>query len=231
MPSREYQRVPCAVRVTYRSPSAFLIAYATNLSRGGLFLETRDFLEIGDELSLSLEVPELGTFDLPARVAWLREEDDELGPAGMGLEFGSLVDPVGSVIDELVGTFEGIQVALLSRDGRSSVAVSRAIRAAVTTAEIVELTSTDLLPALADSCELLVIDADSEPDGGDAALARVAALDRPLPAIVLSAVEERRARAEAAGAIALPSPPASRELGKAAVRALGRPLAFALDRR
>lgn len=230
MAGREYQRVPCSVRVTFRSPSAFLVAYATNLSRGGLFLETDEPLEVGEELSLSLEVPDLGALDVPARVAWHRPAAGDQGPAGMGIEFGILADSVGAVIDQLVGGFEGIQVALISRDGRSSVAVSRAIRAAVTTAEIVELSDVELLGALADSCDLVVIDADSESDGGDAAVAHVRSLDPPLPAIVLSAVEERRSRAEVAGAIALSSPPASGELGKAAVRAMGRPLAFALNR-
>lgn len=230
MTGREFQRIPCAVRVTFRSPSAFLVAYATNLSRGGLFLETDEPLEVGEELSLSLEVPELGALDVPARVAWHRAAAGEQGPAGMGIEFGVVEDPVGDVIDRLVASFEGIQVALVSRDGRSSVAVSRAVRAAVATAEVVELSDVELLGAVADSCDLVVIDADSEEDGGDAAVAHVRSLERPLPAIVLSAVEERRRRAEAAGAIALSSPPASGELGKAAVRAMGRPLAFALDR-
>ena len=226
MPDREHQRVPCAARVQYRSASAFLIAYATNLSRGGLFIEGAPTLASGTELILTLEVPELGTFEIPARVAWLRSDADPGGPAGMGVEFGELRGPVGAVIDELVSSFEGIQVALLSRDGRSSQSVGRAIRSAIATADVVEISDAGLLSAVADDCELVVIDADAERDGGDLAIATVAALTRPLPAIVLSAVPERRERAERAGAFALSSPPQAGELGKAAVRALGRPLAI-----
>jgi uncharacterized protein (TIGR02266 family) len=228
-PGRKHQRIPCGVKVEFRSASAFLISYATNLSRGGMFLETVELPQVGTDLSLSLEVPGHGVFAVPARVAWTRGVPDQSGPRGIGLEFAEVAADVGRVIDRLIGAFEGIQVALLSRDGRSSVAVGRAIRAAITTAEIVEISEVSLLEAVCDDCELVVIDADSEPDGGDKAVAAVRGMSRPLPAIVLSAVSERRERAEAAGAIALRIPPAAGELGKAALTALSQPIAVEVD--
>lgn len=221
-PARKHGRVPCGVKVEFRSASSFLLSYATNLSRGGMFLETDTPLAVNTELTLTIDVPSHGSVELSARVAWTRKLDESGGPEGMGLEFSQVAPEVGQVIDRLVAAFEGIQVALLSRDGRSSVAVSRAIRAAITTAEIIEISEVALLEALGEDCELVVIDADSESDGGDSALARVRQLG--LPAIVLSAVVERRQRAAAAGAIGLPIPPVASELGKAALNALSRPM-------
>lgn len=220
-PARQHGRVPCGITVEYRSPSSFLLSYATNLSRGGMFLETPEPLAVNTELTLSIDVPSHGTVELSARVAWTRSIDESGGPEGMGLEFSQVAPEVGRVIDRLVAAFEGIQVALLSRDGRSSVAVSRAIRSAIATADIVEISEVSLLEALAADCELVVIDADSEPDGGDSALA--AARAKNLPVIVLSAVAERRQRAATIGAIGLPIPPVAGELGKAALNALSRP--------
>ena len=222
-PGRKFGRVPCGVKVGFRSPSAFLISYATNLSRGGMFLETEQPLAVNTELLLSLDVPSHGTVELSARVAWIRSINESGGPEGMGLEFSQVAPEVGQVIDRLVAAFEGIQVALLSRDGRSSVAVARAIRAAIASAEIVEISEVSLLEAVSDDCELVVIDADSELDGGDKALAVVRNMEPPLPAILLSAVADRRARAARAGAIGLSAPPVAGELGKAALSALGRP--------
>jgi len=227
-PGRKHQRVPCGVKVEFRSASAFLISYATNLSRGGMFLETTATLDAGTELALTIEVPGHGAVQVPARVAWTRAA--ELGGLrGMGLEFSEVAGEVGRVIDELVGAFEGVQVALLSRDGRSSVSVGRAIRAAIASAEIVEVTEVALLEAVCDDCELVIIDADSEADGGSRALAMVRSQNPPLPAIVLSAVSERRERAERAGAISLGIPPAAGELGKAALAALSQPIAVEVD--
>lgn len=188
-----------------------------------MFLETDQSLAVGTELTLSIDVPSHGTVELSARVAWTRGINESGGPEGMGLEFSQVSPGVGQVIDRLVASFEGVQVALLSRDGRSSVAVSRAIRAAIATAEIIEISEVSLLEALSDDCELVVIDADSEADGGDGALATVRGMSPPLPAIVLSAVAERRERAVRAGAIGLPIPPVAGELGKAALTALSQP--------
>lgn len=228
-PGRKHQRIPCGVRVEFRSASAFLIAYATNLSRGGIFVETVEKPAIGSQLNLSLEVPGHGSVSVPARVAWTRDFPESGGPPGIGLEFLEVVGEVGTVIDQLVGAFEGIQVVLLSRDGRSSIAVGRAVRRAIATAEIVEVSEVDLLAAVCDDCELVVIDADSEPDGGDKAVALVRGKTPPLPTILLSAVDERRNRAAAAGAIALGTPPAAGELGKAALTALGQPTAVSVE--
>ena len=224
MANREHSRVPSTALVEYRSASSFLIAYASNMSRGGLFLETETLLPIGHEVTIRLTVPEAEPVEVTATVAWRREQADHDGPPGFGLEFGDLTTAIGGHVDALVAQFRGIKVALLARDGRSSAEVGRAIRSAIASADLIELSEASFVETFGDRCDLLVVDADSEPDGAREALRLAVAVNPPIPSIVLSADPAIRDYAEAEGATALGRPPSSSELGKAAVRALGKPV-------
>lgn len=228
--NREHSRVPSTALVEYRSASSFLIAYASNMSRGGLFLETDSQLPIGTELAIRFSVPGADRIEILARVAWRRDVSDHDGPKGLGLEFGDLTTTIGGHVDAMVAQFRGIKVALLARDGRSSAEVGRALRSAISSAQLIELSEASFVETFGDRCDLLVVDADSEPDGGIEALNLATQVNPPIPTIVLSADETIRDYAEAEGATALPRPPSSSELGKAAVRALGKPVVI-VDRR
>ncbi len=221
---REFFRVPCSVAVEYRSAASFLVAYAANLSRGGVFLETRQLFPVGSELLLRLAVGEQEPLELATRVAWIRDTADEDGPVGMGLEFVTVDPAVGKRVDAMVGQFRGIKVALLARDGRSNAEVGRSIRAAIASAELIELSDASFVEVFGDRCDLLVVDADSEPDGGVEALRAANLVEPALPTIVLSSDASRREAAERGGATALGRPPSAAELGKAAIRALAQPL-------
>jgi len=192
MVDREHSRVPCAVAVEYRSAASFLVAYATNLSRGGVFLETTELFPTGTTLLLRLAVRKNEPLEVSARVAWLRDSADDDGPVGMGLEFVAAQQVVGDSVDEMVSRFRGIKVALLARDGRSNAEVGRSIRAAIASADLIELSEASFVETFGDRCDLLVVDADSEPDGGLEAVRAARLVEPPLPTIVLSADQGRR---------------------------------------
>ena len=86
---REELRVAAALKVRYKSVDALVDAYTENISRGGLFVHTTDFLPIGAVVKLQLELPgDDAGFDAIARVAHIVSSDDNLETGrGMGLEF------------------------------------------------------------------------------------------------------------------------------------------------
>ena len=52
--SRRTPRVPVALELEYRSAGAFLVAYTTNLSKGGIFVDTSTPLPIGTVVATKL---------------------------------------------------------------------------------------------------------------------------------------------------------------------------------
>ena len=66
--------------VAYRSVGGFLTDWATNISRGGLFINTRNPLAVGTEVKLIISLPDAAfPFDLNGRVT--RVTEFEAGPA------------------------------------------------------------------------------------------------------------------------------------------------------
>ncbi|MDP8222877.1 MAG: TIGR02266 family protein [Candidatus Lernaella stagnicola] len=104
---RRDARVPLKARVDYEllSEDTFLFEYTSNLSRGGIFLATRNPLPIGTHLSLRFTLPENGRIiDTNGQVAWINEYrpgGDNINP-GMGIEFTDLNDEDREAIANLV---------------------------------------------------------------------------------------------------------------------------------
>jgi uncharacterized protein (TIGR02266 family) len=224
---REHQRVPFAVAVQFRSASSFLIAYSVNLSRGGLFLETMHDLPIGTPLDLSFEIPGAGSVGLGGTVAWRRGPESPEGPSGLGVEFYDISAQLSSVIDQLVGGYQGMQLLIVARDNKDRTSLSRMLKSIVSSAEI--LLAADAAVAetlLTDDVDLAIIDLDSDPEGGLAAIRLARSLATPVPAIALASTKRLRDHARAAGADELTgNPPAFEELQLAVVRGLSRPVA------
>jgi Tfp pilus assembly protein PilZ len=85
-PVRRYERKPVAAKVTGKQEAGFghLFFDSQDISLGGAFLKADLLLEVGEELSLELRLPDGKTFDTHARVAWVRRAE---GAGGMGIEF------------------------------------------------------------------------------------------------------------------------------------------------
>jgi uncharacterized protein (TIGR02266 family) len=78
-----------AIRIKFRTPQDFQEYYLRDISRGGMFIATQKPHQIGEILSLAVQLPEGDEIKLQARVAHVRKPA-EVGPgkpAGMGVEF------------------------------------------------------------------------------------------------------------------------------------------------
>jgi uncharacterized protein (TIGR02266 family) len=86
---RRARRLHHDLPVAYRTAGGFLSDWATNISQGGMFINSRDPLQVGTTVRLIFQLPG-ATFpcDLVGRVTRVvRWEDDVSDPPGMGIEF------------------------------------------------------------------------------------------------------------------------------------------------
>src|SRR5262245_9863211 len=110
MTDRVFDRIPLSLEVEYRTAGAFLVAYTSNLSKGGLFIETDRPAPVGTALMLSFTIPSGERLQVRAAVAWVRPQPADGKPAGMGVEFEGLDTGHGEIIDRIVGSFRGLAI-------------------------------------------------------------------------------------------------------------------------
>lgn len=101
---RRSPRLHHELPVAYRSVGSFLSDWATNISRGGLFINTRKPLPVGTIVKLIIQLPGSGfPFDIAGRVARVEEWDNRSNMApGMGVEFIDLDGAKRERIDAFV---------------------------------------------------------------------------------------------------------------------------------
>lgn len=225
MTGRVFQRIPYVVKVEFRTPSSFLVAYSINLSRGGIFLETEHTAAIGDRIALEFTVPGLGPIQLTGRVAWQRDGGDD-GPAGLGIQFQDIDENLGQVIDRLIANFNGLRVLVLCAREQDGPLLTRLIRSAISTAEVTA--SNDFRRAtalLTDEVDLAVIEVDIYTDIALDLVRKAKARTPPIPVIALASHENLRVQARRAGCDeTIQNPPAFQDFQRILVRALGRPV-------
>jgi len=223
---RRFDRVPVALEVRYASTCAFLVAYTTNLSKGGVFLETPTPLPIGSEITLTINAPHAPEpMVVPGRVAWVRDASDPEGhPVGMGVEFGELEERYGAVIDHIVSRFEGVCILVVSSSSTMRTQIVRYLKSIIS-AQVVEAEDiTTVVQVLAARVDLCIVDLDDGEQGEVALLAAHDRAEHAVPVIALARDEEIRERGGTLGADeALPSPPAFGALQLAVIRCLAKP--------
>lgn len=228
MTDRVYDRVPLSIEVEYRTAGAFLVAYTSNLSKGGLFIETEKPLLVGTELVLRFTIPDVGPIEVRGSVAWVRPEPMEGKSPGMGVEFEHLDARHGQVIDEIVGDFIGLEILVFAGGFQARAQLARSVRSVLSSAVVVEASSSDGADsALRGAPDLVIIDLDvADSTEGLYLLTRCkTGSHRQIPAIVIAREESIRERAKDLGADEiLPAPLAVADLQTAILRALGRPL-------
>ena len=226
MSDREYERMPYSVQVEFRTASSFLVAYSVNLSRGGIFIETDSELPSGALLGLELHVPGAGLLYLIGIVAWRRGHESPDGPPGIGIEFQDVAPQLGSAIDKLVSSFNGVQILLLSGDRQDRTTLARSIKSIISTADILQAADAAVAATLLTSeIDLAVVDVDFDPDGALEILRSAKLVSPRVPTIAITSNTKLREQARAAGADELASnPPPFSELQVVLVRALGRPV-------
>ena len=86
---RKAARLHHEIPVAYRSVGSFLSDWATNISQGGLFINTRKPLPVGTDVTLVIQLPGAAfPFQLGGRVTRITEYDNHANMVpGMGIEF------------------------------------------------------------------------------------------------------------------------------------------------
>lgn len=226
MSEREHDRIAYSIQVEFRTASSFLVAYSVNLSRGGLFIETDADLPTGVPLALDLKVPGAGLLQLVGVIAWRRGYDSPDGPPGIGIEFQGVAPQLGAAIDQLVSSFQGVQILVLSGDRQDRTTLARSLKSIISTAEIVQAADAKVAASLLTSeIDLAIVDVDFDPEGALETLRAAQQLSPKVPTIALTASAQLREYARAAGADELATnPPPFGELQVVLVRALSRPM-------
>ncbi len=86
---RRATRLHHEIPVAYRSVGSFLTDWATNISQGGLFINTRKPLPVGTSVKILVQLPGASfPFQLEGRVTRVTEFDNHANMVpGMGVEF------------------------------------------------------------------------------------------------------------------------------------------------
>jgi uncharacterized protein (TIGR02266 family) len=98
--------VEATFRVSYPNVDELLVAYASDLSKGGMFLPSEQLVPVDASVRLLLDLG-AGSAEIPiaCRVAWVRDavEARKTGqPAGLGLEFLDLTEECLGLIESFI---------------------------------------------------------------------------------------------------------------------------------
>jgi type IV pilus assembly protein PilZ len=87
--TRKSERLQHELLVAYRTVDGFITDWAVNISRGGIFINSRNPLAAGSVVRLIVSLPDAAfPFDLTGRVIRTHAYDPESDEmAGMGIEF------------------------------------------------------------------------------------------------------------------------------------------------
>ena len=93
------------IEVGLRSRHRFWSGWTENIGEGGVFVATEDLLEIGAAVVLNLKLKgQMGARAFPCEVRWVRHEDEDGIPAGMGLRFVDLEEEEARRIQQYIET-------------------------------------------------------------------------------------------------------------------------------
>jgi len=103
---RQHTRIEAVFRVQYTTIDQLIVAYSSDLSKGGVFVCTQTYLPLNAVVRLTLQLPEDGG-EIPVicRVVYVRDEAAAASagkPAGMGLEFLDIADECSQQIERFI---------------------------------------------------------------------------------------------------------------------------------
>jgi uncharacterized protein (TIGR02266 family) len=88
-PRRATRRLPLDVDLGFQSETNFYVGFSEDISEGGLFVATYDFLPLGTRLVVNFTLPDGHVVSAKSEVRWVREHNPrtpEMMP-GMGVQF------------------------------------------------------------------------------------------------------------------------------------------------
>jgi uncharacterized protein (TIGR02266 family) len=109
---RRAARLHHEIPVAYRSVGSFLSDWATNISHGGLFINTRKPLPVGTAVKILVQLPGASfPFQLEGRVTRVTQFDNKANMVpGMGVEFTDADETkrkeISAFVERLRGEFE-----------------------------------------------------------------------------------------------------------------------------
>lgn len=102
---RIHQRVKLVVEVGADSANRFWSGLTENISAGGLFIATESPFEVGEELTVNLQLKgRRGAQAIHCRVCWLREFPDGGLLPGMGVQFVDMSADQATAIKKYIET-------------------------------------------------------------------------------------------------------------------------------
>lgn len=100
---RQAPRLEHELLVAYKTVDGFITDWATNISRGGIFINTPNPLAVGTTVRLIISLPDAAfPFDLSGRVTRVNEVNNPNQVPGMGIEFIGIDDEKRERIQRLV---------------------------------------------------------------------------------------------------------------------------------
>jgi uncharacterized protein (TIGR02266 family) len=102
---RKHQRVPTQILIKYRSADQFFSDYIQNISRGGIFVPTRQPLPENTRLQISFSLPHYGRLITTEGIVVhsVRTDSERAdSPAGMGIQFQALSETNQQLIDAYI---------------------------------------------------------------------------------------------------------------------------------
>ncbi len=101
---RKADRLHHELLVAYRTVDGFITDWAVNISRGGIFINTRNPLVVGTKVRLIISLPDTAfPFELSGRVTRVNEFDNPSNQVpGMGIEFVDVDDEKRARIERFV---------------------------------------------------------------------------------------------------------------------------------
>ncbi|MBL8921813.1 MAG: TIGR02266 family protein [Myxococcaceae bacterium] len=103
-PTRKAERLQHELLVAYRTVDGFITDWAVNISRGGIFINTRNPLPVGSVVRLIISLPDAAfPFDLTGRVIRAQPHDPQADQtSGMGIEFMDVDDEKRARLERFV---------------------------------------------------------------------------------------------------------------------------------
>ncbi len=103
---RHSKRLDTKLTVKYGDVASFISDYALNISRGGMFITTKEPLKVGTTISIEFDIPDITVpIQVKGRVSWINAPQEIKGTnliPGMGIEFQSLTDEEQKKLDNFI---------------------------------------------------------------------------------------------------------------------------------
>lgn len=104
---RRDPRTLIKIKIDYKSKGAYLYSYSKDLSEGGIFIQTKSPLKVGERIKLKFILPELlEKIETWGEVAWVNEAGTEGLTEGMGVRFVDLDDRKAKLIEDVIRKIE-----------------------------------------------------------------------------------------------------------------------------